>query len=132
MLTFYECRRLKAGSKKPRRQSRRGFSMGKCICRLANGGAGNALDFRTGNAEVRQFAVRHAVEFDNGLTILTPVIKRASDVHGLFPSLGFGNASGCLFISGNVYMLRRSNDKAQIRQITHAFGAWRLAKARFY
>ena len=39
------------------------------------------MDVRTVDTEVVQFAVAHAAEFGNGLTILAPVIERASDVH---------------------------------------------------
>ena len=43
--------------------------------------AGDAMDVRTVDAEVMQFAVGHAAEFGDRLTILAPVVERASDVH---------------------------------------------------
>ena len=39
------------------------------------------MDVRTVDTEVVQFAVAHAAEFGDGLTILAPVVERASDVH---------------------------------------------------
>jgi hypothetical protein len=49
---------------------------------LAGGSfASNAMDVRTVDTEVMQFAVGHAAEFSNGLTILAPVIERAREVH---------------------------------------------------
>jgi hypothetical protein len=51
---------------------------------VADGGAGNATNVVAADAEVVQFAVRHAAEFGYGLTILAPVGERASDVHGEF------------------------------------------------
>ena len=38
---------------------------------------GNAMDVRTVDAEIVQFAVGHAAEFGNGLTVLAPVVERA-------------------------------------------------------
>ena len=43
--------------------------------------ASNATDVLTANAEVCQFAVAHAAQFSYGLTVLAPVVQRASDVH---------------------------------------------------
>lgn len=42
---------------------------------------GNAMDVRTVDAEIVQFAVGHTAEFRDGLTILAPVIERAREVH---------------------------------------------------
>lgn len=59
-----------------------------------DGVTGNATDVFAADAEVTQFAVRHAAEFGDGLTILAPVVERASDVHGVYlfggldPSVG--------------------------------------------
>ena len=72
---------------------------GRCVgCRylakpiryLAAGGfASYAMDVRTIDTEVVQFAGAHAAEFGNGLTILAPVVKRACQVHVITPFLGF-------------------------------------------
>jgi hypothetical protein len=43
--------------------------------------AGNIVDVGTVDAEVSQFAARHAAKFGNCLTILAPVVKGAGDVH---------------------------------------------------
>jgi hypothetical protein len=43
--------------------------------------AGNTMDVGTIDAEVSQFAARHAAKFGNRLTILAPVVKGAGDVH---------------------------------------------------
>jgi len=43
--------------------------------------ASNAMDVRTVDTEVVQFAVGHAAEFGNSLTVLAPVVERASEVH---------------------------------------------------
>ena len=43
--------------------------------------ASNAIDVRTVDAEIVQFAVGHAAEFGNGLTVLAPVVERACKVH---------------------------------------------------
>ncbi|MGZ2423975.1 hypothetical protein ACVIRM_002937 [Rhizobium laguerreae] len=50
---------------------------------------GNAMDVRTIDAEIVQFAVGHAAEFRDGLTILAPVIERAREVHVKPLSEGF-------------------------------------------
>jgi hypothetical protein len=39
------------------------------------------MDFRPVDAEIVQFAVAHAAEFANGLTVLAPVVERAGNVH---------------------------------------------------
>jgi len=44
--------------------------------------ASDAMDVRAVDAEVVQFAVGHAAEFSNGLTILAPVVERACQVRG--------------------------------------------------
>ncbi len=51
----------------------------------AYGGACDATDVLTANAEVTQFAVGHAAEFGYGLTILAPVGERACNVHCHLP-----------------------------------------------
>ena len=56
--------------------------MGDARVLLATGGfTGNAMDVGAVDAEVVQFAGGHAAEFVDGLTILAPVVVRASDVH---------------------------------------------------
>jgi hypothetical protein len=50
---------------------------------------GNAMDVRTVDAEIVQFAVGHAAKFRDGLTILAPVIERAREVHVKPLSEGF-------------------------------------------
>ncbi|OHV25290.1 hypothetical protein BBJ66_21850 [Rhizobium sp. RSm-3] len=50
---------------------------------------GNAMDVRTVDAEVMQFAVGHAAKFRDCLTILAPVIERAREVHVKPLSEGF-------------------------------------------
>ena len=44
----------------------------------------NAADVAAADAKVVQFAVAHAAQFSYGLTILAPVVQRASDVHDRF------------------------------------------------
>ena len=46
-----------------------------------DGVTGNATDVFAANAEVAEFAVRHAAEFGDGLTILAPIVERACYVH---------------------------------------------------
>ena len=48
---------------------------------LLDGLASNVGDIAATDAEVAQFAVRHAAEFVDGLTVLAPVVERACEVH---------------------------------------------------
>ena len=50
--------------------------------------AGNVLDVAAADAEVIQFAVGHAAEFVAGLTVLAPIVERASNVHDAGPFQG--------------------------------------------
>lgn len=52
---------------------------------VANCCACYAADVATANAKVVQFAVGHASEFCNGLSVLAPVVERTSDVHDRDP-----------------------------------------------
>ena len=47
----------------------------------ADGCSGDRLDFRTLDAEIAQFACRHAVEFVDGLTVLAPIVEGTCHVH---------------------------------------------------
>jgi len=51
---------------------------------LANGLAGDGADVMASDAEVGEFAVRHAAEFGDGLAILDPVVVSACKVHVRF------------------------------------------------
>ena len=50
--------------------------------------ASNATDVGAANAEIAQFAIAHAVQFSDSLTILAPIVQRACNVHGLIPRFG--------------------------------------------
>jgi hypothetical protein len=60
---------------------------GSVSSQLANGCACDAIDVGTCNAEVVEFAVRHAAEFDDGLTVHAPICKRTGDVHDVILSI---------------------------------------------
>jgi hypothetical protein len=51
---------------------------------LLHGLTGNVCDIAAADAEVAEFAVAHAAEFIDGLTILAPVVERTGEVHGRF------------------------------------------------
>ena len=56
---------------------------------VADGVACNATDVAAADAEIGQFAVGHAAEFGDCLTVAAPVVQRACDVHGrAFLSVG--------------------------------------------
>ena len=48
---------------------------------LADSLTGHGANVLTGDAEVGEFAVRHAAEFGDGLAILDPAVVGACDVH---------------------------------------------------
>lgn len=50
--------------------------------------AGNVLDVAAADTEVVQFAVAHAAKFVAGLTVLAPIVERASNVHDAGPFQG--------------------------------------------
>lgn len=52
----------------------------------ADGLTGDGADVLTSDAEVGEFAVRHAAEFRDGLAILHPVVVSACEVHDRFLS----------------------------------------------
>ena len=59
----------------------RGVSAPKAMS-AGNRGARYAADVFAADAEITQFAVGHAAELGDGLTILAPIGERAGDVHG--------------------------------------------------
>ena len=90
------------------------------------------MDVRTVDAEVVQFAVAHAAEFGNRLTVLAPVVERASDVHfGPLSRACDPPAAACprwpLFHEAE-YMLRREELTETRFQATYAFSADLAAK----
>src|SRR5262245_4719025 len=51
------------------------------VAGLLDGLARDVRNVRAADAEVAEFAVAHAAEFRNGLTILAPIVERACNVH---------------------------------------------------
>ena len=80
---------------------------------LTDGLASNLADVFAGDAEVAEFAVGHAAEFSNGLTILHPVVVCARDVHVHFLSVWAASVRAALQSDDANIMLQCVIDQRQ-------------------
>ena len=79
-----------AQTKTPSGGSRRAFKLRpmKGVFGLDRSLASDVRDIAAADAEVAKFTVGHTAEFADGLTVLAPVVKRACQVHVIYPFRG--------------------------------------------